>query len=213
MGLSFDINTEPGPAGRSAGSLAWAGLFNTYFWLDPNKRVTGTSMTQLLPFADDRVLKLFASTVGSFGRSCAVMRVLLFRCGTAKTRYIHPDHLGSTNAVTDESGDVVQTLDYYPYGATRISSGQNAESRQYIGQFSDQSGLSYLQARYMEPSRGQFLSQDPVFLQIGDPNQIQQLTKKQHVEFLSDPQQLNSYSYARGNPITNEQGKPIESRP
>ncbi len=51
-GLSFDINTEPGPAGRSAGSLAWAGLFNTYFWVDPNKRVTGTIMTQLLPFAD-----------------------------------------------------------------------------------------------------------------------------------------------------------------
>ena len=59
-GLSFDINTEPGPAGRSAGSLAWAGLFNTYFWVDPNKRVTGTIMTQLLPFADDQVLKLFA---------------------------------------------------------------------------------------------------------------------------------------------------------
>jgi methyl acetate hydrolase len=59
-GLSFDINTEQGPAGRSAGSVAWAGLFNTYFWLDPTKRVTGTIMTQLLPFADDRVLKLFA---------------------------------------------------------------------------------------------------------------------------------------------------------
>jgi methyl acetate hydrolase len=59
-GLSFDINTEPGPAGRSAGSIAWAGLFNTYFWLDPNKRVTGTIMTQLLPFADPEVLKLFA---------------------------------------------------------------------------------------------------------------------------------------------------------
>jgi hypothetical protein len=56
-GLSFDINTEPGPAGRSAGSLAWAGLFN--IWLDPNKRVTGTIMTQLLPFADDQLLKLF----------------------------------------------------------------------------------------------------------------------------------------------------------
>ena len=59
-GLSFDIHTEPGPAGRSAGSLAWAGLFNTYFWVDPNKRVTGTILTQLLPFADDQVLKLFA---------------------------------------------------------------------------------------------------------------------------------------------------------
>ena len=59
-GLSFDINTEPGPAGRSPGSLCWAGLFNTYFWIDPNKRVTGTIMTQLLPFADAEVLKLYA---------------------------------------------------------------------------------------------------------------------------------------------------------
>lgn len=60
-GLSFDINTKPGPAGRSAGSIAWAGLFNTYFWVDPTKRVTGTIMTQLLPFADQQVLKLFAT--------------------------------------------------------------------------------------------------------------------------------------------------------
>jgi methyl acetate hydrolase len=59
-GLSFDINTQPGPAGRSAGSIAWAGLFNTYFWVDPAKRVTGTIMTQLLPFADGPLLKLFA---------------------------------------------------------------------------------------------------------------------------------------------------------
>jgi methyl acetate hydrolase len=55
-GLSFLINTEPGPAGRSAGSLAWAGLNNTYFWLDPVKKVAGVFMTQTLPFADHTVL-------------------------------------------------------------------------------------------------------------------------------------------------------------
>jgi hypothetical protein len=55
--------------------------------------------------------------------------------GSAQTRFIHPDHLGSTNVVTDASATVTQTLDYYPYGATRISSGQNADSRQFIGQF------------------------------------------------------------------------------
>jgi methyl acetate hydrolase len=59
-GLSFDINPEPGPNGRSAGSLCWAGLFNTYFWIDPTKQVTGTIMTQMLPFADVEVLKLYA---------------------------------------------------------------------------------------------------------------------------------------------------------
>jgi RHS repeat-associated protein len=110
--------------------------------------------------------------------------------GTAQTHYIHPDHLGSTNVVTNASGTVEQTLDYFPYGATRISSGQNTESRQFIGQFTDPSSLSYLQARYYDSGRGQFLSEDPVFL--GDP-------KGQN---LQDPQSLNSYSYANDNPIT-----------
>ncbi len=57
-GLSFLINTEDAPSGRSAGSLAWAGINNTYFWLDLNKRVAGVLMTQILPFADPAVLGL-----------------------------------------------------------------------------------------------------------------------------------------------------------
>jgi RHS repeat-associated protein len=109
--------------------------------------------------------------------------------GSAKTLYIHPDHLGSTNVVTDASGTVAQTLDFYPYGATRISNGTGAnEKRQFIGQFSDDSGLSYFQARYYDPTRGQFISQDPVFW-----------SQEQN---LRDPQSLNSYSYAEDNPIT-----------
>jgi methyl acetate hydrolase len=59
-GLSFDINTEPGPHGRSAGSLCWAGLFNTYFWVDPKARVAGTIMTQILPYVDDAVMEAYA---------------------------------------------------------------------------------------------------------------------------------------------------------
>jgi methyl acetate hydrolase len=55
-GLSFLINTAAGPTGRSAGSLAWAGLNNTYYWLDPQKKIAGVFMTQTLPFADPTVL-------------------------------------------------------------------------------------------------------------------------------------------------------------
>lgn len=57
-GLSFLINTEASPHGRSAGSLAWAGINNTYYWLDPKKQVAGVLMTQILPFADPAVLGL-----------------------------------------------------------------------------------------------------------------------------------------------------------
>lgn len=60
-GLSFDINTQPGPNGRSAGSYAWAGLLNCYYWVDPVKKVTGAVFTQLLPFYDARMVELFGA--------------------------------------------------------------------------------------------------------------------------------------------------------
>jgi len=58
-GLGFMLNLQPGPNGRSAGTVSWGGLYNTYYWIDPAKRVTGLIMTQILPFADPRVLKLY----------------------------------------------------------------------------------------------------------------------------------------------------------
>ena len=58
-GLSFLINTKQGPAGRSAGTLSWCGLANTYFWVDPAKRVAGVICTQILPFVDPRVMELY----------------------------------------------------------------------------------------------------------------------------------------------------------
>ena len=59
-GLGFMINTERVQGGRSAGSLAWAGLGNTYFWIDPGKRIAGVILMQLVPFADAKALDLFA---------------------------------------------------------------------------------------------------------------------------------------------------------
>lgn len=58
-GLATLINPEPAPTGRSAGSLAWAGIFNTHYWADPDKGVGGVLMTQIAPFGDAKVLELF----------------------------------------------------------------------------------------------------------------------------------------------------------
>ena len=58
-GLSFSINTRPTPEGRAAGSLAWAGLGNLYFWIDPVKRVAGVWGTQILPFCDTKSVNAF----------------------------------------------------------------------------------------------------------------------------------------------------------
>jgi len=64
-----------------------------------------------------------------------------------------------------------------------------SEQRKFIGQnFDSATGLDYLNARYYDAKRGQFLNQDP-------------LVQSSPEKFLADPQQLNDYSYARNNPI------------
>jgi methyl acetate hydrolase len=51
-GLGFLINPEAGPNGRAPGSLAWAGIFNSYYWIDPANGISGVMMSQLSPFGD-----------------------------------------------------------------------------------------------------------------------------------------------------------------
>ena len=63
--LGYLMTTEQTPTGRAAGSLAWGGIANTYYWLDPATRVAGLILTQIFPFADPIVLDLF----GQFERA------------------------------------------------------------------------------------------------------------------------------------------------
>ncbi len=58
-GLTFMINPQAFPGRRSANSLTWGGLANSYFWIDPVKKVTGVWATQLLPFYDARAVAAF----------------------------------------------------------------------------------------------------------------------------------------------------------
>src|SRR5499427_6273302 len=111
------------------------------------------------------------SSTSSLEAVFATCRIVV-SCEWSSTRYFLPDHLGSTNVVTDASGTVVETLDYYPYGSTRIDQTTNnfRENKQFVAQYSDpETNLSYLQNRYYNSANGQFLSEDPTFL--GDPAQ------------------------------------------
>ncbi len=106
--------------------------------------------------------------------------------------YIHPDHLGGAGLITDKNSRLDEVLDYRPYGSLRLDQhmGSHDEKRKYIGQEYDAgSGLEYLNARYYDPQLGRFLSHDPQFWPVLIDN------------LLIDPQQLNSYSYSRNNPI------------
>ena len=58
-GLSFMINDEEAPTGRSAGSLGWAGLANSFFWIDSAKGIGGAYLTQVLPFIDEKAFPLY----------------------------------------------------------------------------------------------------------------------------------------------------------
>jgi len=58
-GLGFLINTSAIPGARSAGSLGWAGIFNSYYWIDPTKHVAGVIMMQILPFFDIKAIPVY----------------------------------------------------------------------------------------------------------------------------------------------------------
>lgn len=64
-GLGFLINTTAYAGGRSAGSLAWAGLYNTFYWIDPKRSVCAVLMMQFLPFVDKEAVGL----LGDFERA------------------------------------------------------------------------------------------------------------------------------------------------
>ncbi len=59
-GLGFLINAAAYPGGRSAGSLAWAGIANTFYWIDPKRGICATIMMQFLPFVDKEAVGLLS---------------------------------------------------------------------------------------------------------------------------------------------------------
>jgi len=59
-GLGLLLNQRQQQGMRAAGSGGWAGLFTTYFWVDPASRVTGSIFAQTLPLAEPAALQLYA---------------------------------------------------------------------------------------------------------------------------------------------------------
>jgi RHS repeat-associated protein len=72
--------------------------------------------------------------------------------------------------------------------------------------------LILLSARYYDPSRGQFLSQDPIHQLVGDPKRIAERNSQDMQKLLEDPQMLNSYNYGRSNPLrySDKKGECVE---
>jgi methyl acetate hydrolase len=58
-GLTFQVNEEPCPTGRPAGGLMWAGLANSFYWIDLHNQVAGCYISQIVPFVDERTYQLY----------------------------------------------------------------------------------------------------------------------------------------------------------
>lgn len=107
-----------------------------------------------------------------------------------RIRYYHQDHLGSSSVITDAEGILVEETAYYPFGGTRHEHRPRPveEFYKFIQKERDrESGLHYVEARFLSSLPSRFLSVDPKYANMAAPT--------------ADPQQLNLYAYARNNPV------------
>lgn len=104
---------------------------------------------------------------------------LLLRRGGAVYAY-HTDALGSVTRITDASGATARSYRYDAFGQTTSESGSLANPYMFTGRRNETTtGLYCYRARWYDPARGRFLSQDP--LGMGDGP--------------------NRYAYAGNNPV------------
>ena len=111
------------------------------------------------------------------------------------------DQLQSTAVVTNSSAQIVEQPEYYAFGEIRSNTGTHREQRKYTGhEYDSIPDYTYAGARYLNTKMGRFLSEDPAFLAVGSP-MLEQNVQQSLERYLADPQGMNSYSYARNNPL------------
>jgi RHS repeat-associated protein len=89
---------------------------------------------------------------------------------TGTLQVFHTDGLGSVRAITDSSGNIVQTFQSDEFGVALMTQGTSPEPMRYTGQQRDgESGFYDLRARYYAPGLGRFISRDPLFGAIPNP--------------------------------------------
>jgi len=103
---------------------------------------------------------------------------------TGNVTYFLPDHLGSTNILTDANQTILRYTQYTPFGSTYQTSGSQDSDFKFTGQrLDDTTGLYYYGARYYDPLIGRFITPDTI------------------IQRPYDPQTLNRYTYCRNNPL------------
>ena len=140
------------------------------------KELVGSSTTY---YIGDHIEKINGSLVKYI--FAAGMRIAKIE-GSNK-HIFHKDHLGSSTALTDISGNTAESANYMPFGSLRSHSGNVSDYKFTDHEFDTSTGLYNYGARLYDPIIGRFISADPT------------------VQAPFDPQTLNRYSYCRNNPL------------
>lgn len=141
---------------------------------------------------------------------CFILSLLIF------ANPVLANHDDNIAVVTDSNGDKYELTDYYPYGSTRLDEkvGSFENTHKFTGKELDsETGLYYYGQRYYDPNIGRWVSEDPMFLFIAvkpdfkteyvfeDIRSKNKDNKKSQDKYLSNPQNLNVYSYTANNPL------------
>ncbi len=118
--------------------------------------------------------------------------------------FFHPDHIGSSNYVTDLNGKLYEHLEYFPFGEAWVEENSNQQRTPYLftaKELDEETGLYYFGARYYDPRTSVWQSADPIlvkYLPSGNRERDQSLPGMGGV--FNSPV-LNLYAYGHLNPI------------
>ena len=118
--------------------------------------------------------------------------------------FILSDHLNSSTILVDNTGTLIEQSDYEPYGKENYNqtSTEVGDDYKYTGQeYDDENALQYFGARYMDNNTARFYSLDPATLALGNAQEFKDKYDRSLEFHLSNPQNLNSYSYVTNNPL------------
>ena len=203
---SYAANNQMfGYAYDAAGNLLFDGVFNTMTWDAENRMTSVGGATYIYDAEGNRVEKQgvgITDTIYFGGRPLARLSggqwtdliygpngLLAEVQGTQSAPPIYRllDHLGNEVGTSDSTAQLINPLDYTPYG--QIFSGTTTDPYLFTGKERDQeSGLDYFGARYYGSTMGRFSSPDPSGLVFADP---------------TNPQSFNLYAYVQNNPLVN----------
>ena len=128
--------------------------------------------------------------------------------------FYHPDHLGSSSFITNLDGEVVQHIEYVPFGEVFIEERNNVWNTPYLfnaKEFDEETGMYYYGARYYEPRLAIWISVDPI--SNFDPTNDENYIDGEHNLGVYNNFNLNPYGYCYLNPVklVDPNGKQVDA--